>query len=79
MSCQLESSSPKYCTRADAKSEKDPARYRLITAGTDLNLTGEGAADAGEASVGGFFEGMLPDADDLPALAAEFFSYADMW
>ena len=27
--------------------------------------------DAGEASVGGFLEGMLPDADDFPALAAE--------
>ena len=48
-------------------------------AGTDLNLTGEGAVDAVEAGAWRFFEGMLPDADDFPALAAEFFSYADMW
>ena len=38
-----------------------------------------GPADAVEASVGGFLEGMLPDADDFPALAVEFISYADMW
>ena len=29
----------------------------------------EGPADAGEASVGRFFEGMLPDADDFPSPA----------
>ena len=28
--------------------------------------------EAGEVGVGGFLEGVLPDADDFPALAAEF-------
>ena len=32
---------------------------------------GEGASDAREAGVGRFLEGVLPDADDFPALASK--------
>lgn len=39
-------------------------------AGPDPSAEGQAPADAGEASVGGFLEGMLPDADDFPAFAA---------
>ena len=39
--------------------------------GLEKSDLGAGAADAGEAGAGGFLEGMLPDADDAPALAAE--------
>jgi hypothetical protein len=35
--------------------------------------------DVAGAGGGRFLEEMLPDADVFPALAAEFFSYADMW
>ena len=40
-------------------------------AGPDSSAEGQAAADAGEASVGGFLEGMLPDANDFPSPAPE--------
>ena len=36
----------------------------------------QGAAEAVDAGFGGFLEGMLPDADDFPALASELAVHA---
>ena len=44
-------------------------------AGPDPSVEGQAATNAGEAGVGGFFEGMLPDADDFPAPAPELAGY----
>ena len=44
-------------------------------AGPDPSSEGQAATNAGEAGVGGFFEGMLPDADDFPAPAPELAGY----
>jgi hypothetical protein len=46
-------------------------QWRLKQSWQPFRTTTEGAADAVEAGVGEFLEGVLPDADDLPPLAAE--------